>query len=120
VVQRDSDPRNHALRILANKSSPILAQQLMLQPGSYSFAYNVRVSRGPDVLLRWVLHCPKSSQNQVFNLTVPQNAKWSETRLAFTVPAGDCPIQTLALERSRATAGQQIWLDDLRLGPVTR
>ena len=120
VVSRESPAGNHALRLLASRGLPILAQQLMLEPGRYDFRYDVRVSPGPAALLQWELRCLQSHERQEFRIVAPQGVGWSESRFTLTVPERDCLIQRLALMRSRATTEQQVWLDNLNLESTAR
>lgn len=112
--------RNYALRIDGSQASTVLEQELMLPPGTYILFFSGRASGTAPVVLDWQIACASTGRKEVGSVAVRNGSRWSESTLLLTVPDQDCPIQKLALVRSRAMPNQRVWLDNIRLESAAR
>jgi O-antigen ligase len=114
------DRGNRVVHLTANRPRILLAQRLMLPPGTYTLSYRA-AAQGGRTTLTWLLACGASDSKQTLNMVLPPGPQWHLFSSSLTVPEQDCRDQTLALAHARATISQTtIWIDDIALRQQSR
>jgi O-antigen ligase len=96
-------------------NTPLIAQSMMLEPGSYVLAYRVRSDEGAHIVTRWEFRCLDRGTNAYFDGTVHADSRWQSMRAEVTVPVQECRNQRLAFELTGPKRRAPVWLDDVAL-----
>lgn len=113
--------RGNALQISpSNAQQPILAQPLLLAPGAYALSVRSYARNPTGLSLSWQIRCDGMSGQKPVKNPLSNSGGWQEHRAVFLVPMRDCPIQRLALRVPGHIGSNEIWIDDVRLAPISR
>lgn len=114
------NPDHRALHIRSTEQGTIIGQRLLLQPGSYRLSYRAHASTPTATAIQWELRCGDREPRQASDAIIAPSSGWQDLAASFAVPNRNCPIQRLALRRSGATPVVDLWIDEIRIQPMTR
>jgi len=113
--------QGHALRISSSMTvRTVVARQLAaLAPGRYHLAWTSALDNGkPDDSVTVLIRCNGAQPLDIADAAASagQPNRISKT---FTVPAEDCPIQAIDIQKAASISGnaQTGWIDDIKIAP---
>lgn len=119
MIQDDARPTQTALRVeMRGDSDDMVAQQLLLlEPGRYRVAGEVRTELGQTPGVGWAVFCYESGQRLGIQATTPARQVWQGFRFEFEIPASGCTAQWLRLSgRRESNSGDTVaWFDSMEI-----
>ena len=94
---------------------PLIAQRMMLEPGAYDLAFQVRAENNARTIARWQLRCLETGANTYYDTPVRGESRWRSKHVDLTVPFQHCRNQRLAFELSGPRLAAAFWLDSVTL-----
>lgn len=124
ILPDPARPDQSALRVEHNGSASgtVVSQLLLLEPGEYRLAGEVRAETGTDANhFRWTVTCDETGRAvEVSRPATPVGTNWRPFSLTFDVPVQGCRTQRLTLETTPANQQGTVvgWFDRFSIRKV--
>lgn len=106
----------NALRLYGpRRDVPLIAQHMMLKPGTYTLAFQMRAEAGSPRIARWRLRCLETGADVASTIPVQGDSRWRSQQTEFAVPKEYCATQRLAFELSAPKGAGAVWIDNVIL-----